>query len=81
MSRGNSLNSYHKQTRISFFSFTKPENRRVDQNCWGVLVPVGWGRRWGKGVGDEYSANTVGNGKMRPMETAPGVGEGRLMEG
>jgi hypothetical protein len=26
---------------------------------WVVLIPVGWGRRWKKGVGDEYSANTV----------------------
>jgi hypothetical protein len=31
MSQGNSLCSYHKQTKMSFFSFTKSENRKVEQ--------------------------------------------------
>jgi hypothetical protein len=30
MSQGNSLNSYFKQTKMSFVSFTKWENRRAE---------------------------------------------------
>jgi hypothetical protein len=58
-SQGNSLCSYLKQGKMSFFSFpsTKSENRRVEE------VPRGWvggldrgrERMWD----DEYSANTV----------------------
>jgi hypothetical protein len=48
---GNSLCSYLKQAKISFFSFTKSENRRVEQVLLGGLVPEGERRRWGKGVG------------------------------
>jgi hypothetical protein len=48
------LCSYHNQTKMSFlFSFTKSENRRVEHVLTGVegLVPLGAGRRWGKGMG------------------------------
>jgi hypothetical protein len=31
MSQGNSLRSYLKKQKYHFFSFTKSENRRVDQ--------------------------------------------------
>jgi hypothetical protein len=51
ISPGNSLYSYLKQTKMSFFSFTKLESRRAEQVLSGGLVPVGSGRRWGKGVG------------------------------
>jgi hypothetical protein len=37
MSQGNSLYNYLNQAKMSFFSFTKSENRRVEQ------VPSGWG--------------------------------------
>jgi hypothetical protein len=47
MSQGNTLCSHRKQTKMSFFfSFTKLENRRVEQvlsRGGGVLVPVGGG--------------------------------------
>jgi hypothetical protein len=45
MSQGNSLHSYLKQTKMSFFSFTKSENRRAEQVLPGFLVPVVKGRR------------------------------------
>jgi hypothetical protein len=53
ISQGNSLYNYLTQTKMSFFSFTKSENRREEQVLWrrGSLVPVrGRRRRWGKGV-------------------------------
>jgi hypothetical protein len=58
------------------------ENRKVTQLLfgWRGLVPVGKGRIQGKGVGGEYVRNTMytcmKNGKMRPVETIPGMGEG-----
>jgi hypothetical protein len=54
MSQGNSPCSYLKQTKMSFlFSFTKLENRKAEEvlPCVGGVVPVGEGRRWGKGEG------------------------------
>jgi hypothetical protein len=53
ISQGNTLCSYLKQTKnVIFFSFTKLENRRVEQvlSGGGGLVPVGGGKRWGKDV-------------------------------
>jgi hypothetical protein len=48
MSQGNSLYSYCKQTKMSFF-FTKTKNRKAEQVLPGVLYGVG--RMWGKSVG------------------------------
>jgi hypothetical protein len=42
MSQGNSLYSYLKQTKMSYF--TKSENRRAEQILSGELVPVRGGR-------------------------------------
>jgi hypothetical protein len=56
MSQGNSLCSNLKQKCHFFFSFTKAENRRVEQILpGGRVVPVGGGggRRWGKGMGGQ----------------------------
>jgi hypothetical protein len=56
MSQGNSLCSFLKQAKMSFFS-TKSENRRAEQvlrggGCGsGELAPVTKGRIWRKGVG------------------------------
>jgi hypothetical protein len=36
---------------MSFFSFTKSENRRTKQVLSGGLIPVGVGIMWGKGMG------------------------------
>jgi hypothetical protein len=36
---------------LFFFSFTELENSRVEQILPGGVVPMGEGRRWGKGVG------------------------------
>jgi hypothetical protein len=52
MSQGNSLYSYLKQTKMLVFFFTKSENGRAEPFLSGVLVPVGEGRMWGKGVGE-----------------------------
>jgi hypothetical protein len=50
MSQANSLNSYLKQTKMSFFSLTKSENRRAEQVLSGGCYQ--WERRmWGKGEG------------------------------
>jgi hypothetical protein len=51
---------FHTQIKCLFFSFTKSENRRVEQ----VLPGGNWHQWEGGGVGermweDEYSANTV----------------------
>jgi hypothetical protein len=43
MSQGNSLYTYLKQTDMSFFSFTKSENRRAEWVLSGRLIPVGGG--------------------------------------
>jgi hypothetical protein len=51
MSQGNSLYSYLKQTKMSFFSVTKSKNRRAEQVLSGGLVAVAveGGRVWQKG--------------------------------
>jgi hypothetical protein len=41
----NFLCSYLKQAKLSFFSFTKSENRREEQVLPGGLLPVGGGKR------------------------------------
>jgi hypothetical protein len=51
MLQGNSLYNYLKQTKMSFFSFTKSENRRAEQVLFEELVAVARRRRWGKGMG------------------------------
>jgi hypothetical protein len=51
MPQGNSLYSYLKQTKMSFFSFTKSENKRAEQVLSGVLVPVRRERKSGQDVG------------------------------
>jgi hypothetical protein len=40
ISQGNSLCSYVKQTKMSFFCFTKSENKRARQFMPGEGVPV-----------------------------------------
>jgi hypothetical protein len=77
MSQGNSLYSYLKQTKI-FFSFIKLENRSMEQDCQGTLVPVGGRRMWGKGVGGwtwcKYCVYMYVNGKVSPIEMIAGMG-------
>jgi hypothetical protein len=45
-----------------------------------VIVPVGRGRSWGKGVRGliccKYCVHLHVNGKMIPVETIPVIGEG-----
>jgi hypothetical protein len=50
LSQGNSLGSYLKQTKISFFSYTKLENRRVEQVLLGRVGTSGM-EEVGKGYG------------------------------
>jgi hypothetical protein len=65
---------------MSFFSFTKSENRRVEQVLpgGGRLVALGVGRMWGKDMGGlilcKYCVHMYINGKMIPVETIPGMG-------
>jgi hypothetical protein len=67
MSQGNSLYShiYLKQAKMSFFSSTKLENRRMEQVLWGVgsgregLVPVGGEGGRERGYESEYCAKNV----------------------
>jgi hypothetical protein len=43
-SEGNSLYSYFKQAKLTFyFSFMKSQNRRAEQVLYGGLVTVGGG--------------------------------------
>jgi hypothetical protein len=50
MSKGYSLCRYPKQTKMSFFSFTKSENKWAKQVMPGMLVLVR-GEKLGKGQG------------------------------
>jgi hypothetical protein len=43
MSQGNSLCSYLKQTKMSFFSFRKSESRRVEHILLGGWYQWEWG--------------------------------------
>jgi hypothetical protein len=55
ISQGNSLYSYIKGTKMSFFFFffylQMLENKRVEQVLPGWVGTSGRGRRWRKGVG------------------------------
>jgi hypothetical protein len=46
-----SLHSYLKQTKLSFSSFTKLENRRAEQVLSVRVDTSGRGRMWGEGTG------------------------------
>jgi hypothetical protein len=60
MSQGNSLCSCHKQAKNGFlFLIYNWRTGGQNRSCLEGLVPMGGGRRWGEGVGDEYGANTV----------------------
>jgi hypothetical protein len=48
MSQENSLQSYLKQTKCHFFSFTKSENRRAEQVLLGGVGNSGSGEDVGK---------------------------------
>jgi hypothetical protein len=60
-----------------FFSFRKSENRRA--KC-GTGPAWGRGRRWGKDVGGKCCVHMYEDGKMRPVETIPVMGGGRIKE-
>jgi hypothetical protein len=53
MSQGNNLYSYHKQIKMSFFSFFYKigEHKSRTGAAWRRLVPVRRGRMWGNGAG------------------------------
>jgi hypothetical protein len=80
VSQGNSLCSYLKQTKMSFFFFYKiRELEGSTGSAGGEGVPVKGREDVGKGCGRvNISANTVFTvlGKMIPIETVPGMGEG-----
>jgi hypothetical protein len=61
--------------KCHFFSFTKLENRRVEQVLYGSLSTSGRQREDGEWVWEgEYSVNTVYvNGKMVPVEAISGM--------
>jgi hypothetical protein len=49
--QGNSLCRYFKQAKMSFIvSFFCKTKEEVGGTAWGLLIPVGRGRRWGKGI-------------------------------
>jgi hypothetical protein len=62
------------------YFLTKPENRRAEQILSEGLIPVGGGRKWGKGVGGliwyKYCVYIYENGKLKPVETIPGMRRG-----
>jgi hypothetical protein len=66
---------------MSFFSFTKSENRRAEQVLpGGWLVPVGREEAVGKGCERvsivQRLCTHVCKWKIRPVETIPGIREG-----
>jgi hypothetical protein len=77
MSQANSLYSYLKKTKMSFFFYKIREQEGRIGPIWG-LVPVGRGRMQGKGIGVwiwcKYCVHMYINRKMRPVETIPGEG-------
>jgi hypothetical protein len=60
------------------FSLTKSENKRTKLVLSGELVPFRGRRMWGNGRGGliqcKYCVHLYINGKMRPIETIPGMG-------
>jgi hypothetical protein len=78
MSQGNSLCSYLKQTKMSFFFFCKigEQEGRTGPVC-GVGTS-GSGEEVGKGCGKVNMVQILCtyyiNGKMIPVETIPGMG-------
>jgi hypothetical protein len=71
------------QKKSHFYSFTNSEHRRAEQ-----VLSGGW-QQWGgedirKGCGRvnmvEYYTLMNENGKLRPVETIPGLGEGGVKE-
>jgi hypothetical protein len=52
MPQGNSLYSYLKQTKNVFFVSLNQRTEMLNRSCLVALVPVGVGKRWGKGVGE-----------------------------
>jgi hypothetical protein len=75
MSQGSSLYSYLKQTKMSFFKNGGQEGKTGP--VWG-LAPVGGGghkERVEEVNMVEYYVLVYENGKMRPIETIPGMGK------
>jgi hypothetical protein len=61
ISQGNSLCSYLKQTKMSFFFFHKIREQEdgTDPAWTGCGVPVGGGRLWGRMWEGEYGTSAV----------------------
>jgi hypothetical protein len=75
----NSLRSYLRQAKMSFFfPLIKSENRRVEHVLSGIVGTSGGGRRWGKDargrIWCKYCVHMYVNGKMIPVETVLGMG-------
>jgi hypothetical protein len=79
-SQRNSLSSFLKQRKMSFFLLQDRRTRRTIQVLSGVLATVGGGGS-GKRVWEgKYGVNTMHthvNRKMIPVETIPGTGRGQ----
>jgi hypothetical protein len=84
--QGNSLCSYLKQTKMSFFcSFTKLENRGAEQVLLGVIGTSGREEEVRKGIGVQiwfkyYVHKYVNEKKMIAVETVPGMERGEIRE-
>jgi hypothetical protein len=64
----------NNKKKVVLFSFTKLENRRAEQILSEGLVPVGGGgcrKRVSKG--NMVQIHMYVNGKMKPVETVPGM--------
>jgi hypothetical protein len=85
MSQGNSLYSCFKQTKKLFFLLQNKKTGGQNQSCLGFGTS-GRGKRWGKSVGGwircKCCVQMNVNGKMRPVETIPGMrGEVKWKDG
>jgi hypothetical protein len=60
------------------------ENKKAEQDLPGGLVPVGRDRMWEDDAGGwiwcKYCVHMCINGKMKPIETIPGIGSWKIKE-
>jgi hypothetical protein len=85
MSQENSLCSYLKQTKMSFFfNLQNQKTEGWNRSCLGVGSNSGRGEEVGKGNGRVYIVQTLCthvHGKIIPVETIPGMGSVKENDG
>jgi hypothetical protein len=75
--QGNCLCSYLKQTKLSFFKQNREQEGRIGPvwEGWYQCVGEDTGRGFRRSIWCQYCVQKYVNGKMRLVETIPGMGE------